>query len=415
MPLHPLLRRSLRISAVEGVLAEVVGACATGGVLTAWSIYLGLGPVLLGLLGALPFAAQLLQLPAAMLSRRAGPRRTALAAVAVSRQTMLPLAILPFLRFSPFVKEIVLLCCAGASAILGVVANSSWTRWMAELVPRPLHGRYFARRNVLCAVSSVAGSFAAGVALDGGVNAAAAGAVLTALALTASAAGLCTVLLLRLQHEPAPDAETSAPTLQEALAPLRTDVARRALAFEIAWGTATGLAAAFYPLHIFGELRAGFARMAAFGSGVAALRTFAAPVWASLLKRAGPRRIVVACAVGLTLSPALWMLAGWGFLWMLALDAALCGVLMAGYGVMVGALPVGGRLGAPGRAYFLAAVASAGGLATGLASTCGAAIAHFLTTRAGLVVAMHLLFLLGAIGRILAAVLGLRMVEDAAS
>jgi len=28
---------------------------------------------------------------------------------------------------------------------------------------------------------------------------------------------------------------------------------------------------------------------------------------------------------------------------------------------------------------------------------------------------MHLLFLLGAIGRILAAVLGLRMVEDAAS
>ena len=247
------------------------------------------------------------------------------------------------------------------------------------------------------------------------MNAAAAGAVLTALALTASAAGLCTVLLLRLQHEPAPDAETSAPTLQEALAPLRTDVARRALAFEVAWGTATGLAAAFYPLHIFGELRAGFARMAAFGSGVAALRTFAAPIWASLLKKAGPRRIVVACAVGLTLSPALWMFAGWGFLWMLALDAALCGVLMAGYGVMVGALPVGGRLGAPGRAYFLAAVASAGGLATGLASTCGAAIAHFLTTRAGLVVAMHLLFLLGAIGRILAAVLGLRMVEDAAS
>jgi MFS transporter len=415
LPLHPLLRRSLRISAVEGVLAEVVGSCATGGVLTAWSIYLGLGPVLLGLLGALPFAAQLLQLPAAMLSRRAGPRRTALAAVAVSRETMLPLAILPFLGLSPMVKEVVLLCCAGASAILGVVANSSWTRWMAELVPRPLHGRYFARRNVLCAISSVAGSFAAGVALDGGVNAAAAGVVLTALALTASAAGLCTVLLLRLQHEPALDAETAAPTLQEALSPLRTDVARRALAFEVAWGTATGLAAAFYPLHIFGELRAGFARMAAFGSGVAALRTFAAPIWASLLKRAGPRRIVVACAVGLTLSPALWMFAGWGFLWMLALDAALCGVLMAGYGVMVGALPVGGPSGTPGRAYFLATVASAGGLATGLASTCGAAIAHLLTTRGGLVVAMHLLFLLGALGRILAAVLGLRMVEHAAT
>jgi len=62
LPKSLLLRRSPRISALEGVLAKVIGACATGGELTAWSIYLGLGPVLLGLLGALPFAAQLLQL-----------------------------------------------------------------------------------------------------------------------------------------------------------------------------------------------------------------------------------------------------------------------------------------------------------------------------------------------------------------
>jgi len=124
LPIHPTsLRRSLRLSAIEGILAEVVGACATGGVLTAWSIYLALGPMLCGLLGALPFAAQFLQLPAVVLARRAGSRRMALVAVAVSRQAMLPLALLPFLGLSPMLKEVVLLLCAGVSVILGVIAK----------------------------------------------------------------------------------------------------------------------------------------------------------------------------------------------------------------------------------------------------------------------------------------------------
>jgi hypothetical protein len=410
LPIHPQLRRSLRISVLEGVLAEAVGACATGGVLTAWSIYLGLGPVLLALLGALPFAVQLLQLPATMLVRRAGARRTALVAVAVSRQAMLPLAILPFLRLSPLVKEVVLLSCASASALLGVVANNAWTTWMGDLVPRALRGRYFTRRNVVCALSSVVGSLAAGIALDGGVNASAAGVVLMALAVIASAAGLATTLLLRLQHEPPQDSDATAPRAREALLPLRDRVARRALAFQIAWGASTGLAAAFYPLYIAGDLRIGFARMAAFGSGVAALRTFAAPAWERVLKKLGMRPVLIACAVGLTLSPGLLILAGDGFLWLLAIDAGLCGVLMAGYSITALSLPVAGA-GSRERAYFLAVFASVGGLATGLASSLGAALAHALAVRAGIVVAMQLLFALGAISRFSAALLGLRIVR----
>ena len=61
--------------------------------------------------------------------------------------------------------------------------------------------------------------------------------------------------------------------------------------------------------------------------------------------------------------------------------------------------------------YFLAAFASAGSLATGLAAALGAALAHVLATRAGLLVATQLLFVLGALGRIIAAVLGLRIVR----
>ena len=255
----------------------------------------------------------------------------------------------------------------------------------------------------------MAGSIAAGLALDGGVNAAGAGTVLAALALTASTAGLVTTLLL-LQQEPPRSAEPTAPAVKEAVLPLRNAVARRALASQLAWGASSGLALAFYPLHFVGDLRSGFARMAAFGSGLAALRTFAAPAWERILKKLGAGSVLVACAVGLSLSPALWFFAKDGVLWLLAVDAALCGVLTAGYSLTASSLPIADS-DPRERAYFLAAFASAGGLATGLAAALGAALAHVLATRAGLLVATQLLFVLGALGRIIAAVLGLRIVR----
>jgi hypothetical protein len=108
--------------------------------------------------------------------------------------------------------------------------------------------------------------------------------------------------------------------------------------------------------------------------------------------------VLVACAVGLSFSPVLWFFATDGVLWLLAVDAALCGVLTAGYTLMIASsLPIA-HSGPRERACFLAAFASAGGLATGLAATLGAALAHVLATRAGLFVATQLLFFLGALG-----------------
>src|SRR6267143_7219230 len=90
------VRRSLRISVAEGVIAELVTACASGGAITAWALYLGLTPVLVGVLGALPFAAQLVQIPSAWLTRVHGSRRTALWTIGISRQLPLLLAVLPW-------------------------------------------------------------------------------------------------------------------------------------------------------------------------------------------------------------------------------------------------------------------------------------------------------------------------------
>jgi len=146
----------------EGALAELVGACTSGGVLTAWALYLELPPMLIGVLGALPFTAQLVHLPASWFTRRIGGRTVALWTIGLARQSVLPLAALPFLPLELRVKQGVFLVCASASAALAVAGNNAWTSWMGELVPSSVRGRYFGRRSALCAFAAVCASLPVG-------------------------------------------------------------------------------------------------------------------------------------------------------------------------------------------------------------------------------------------------------------
>src|SRR5688500_8442677 len=114
-----LVRGSLRASTAEGVVADVVGAFTGGAVQTGWALYLGCSPFWIGVLGALPFLSQVLQLPAVWFSSRFGQRRVALFCVALSRQAYLPLVVLPILPISIGAKQAVLIGVAAIAGVLG--------------------------------------------------------------------------------------------------------------------------------------------------------------------------------------------------------------------------------------------------------------------------------------------------------
>ena len=82
------VRRSMRLSVVEGVFAEVVTACAGGAVLTGWALHLGCSPLLVGVIASLPQLAQLVQIPAAWTTSLLGHRRACLWMVGLSRQAL---------------------------------------------------------------------------------------------------------------------------------------------------------------------------------------------------------------------------------------------------------------------------------------------------------------------------------------
>src|SRR4051812_43684165 len=148
------------------MVAEAFTSCTSNAMLTAWAIALGCKPLLVGLLWALPYLAQLVQFPAAWLTSRFGARRTSIVAVAISRQLQLPLVIVPFLLLGGGARQWVFVAITAVSAILGVIGNNAWVTWMGELVPAQLRGRYFGRRTALCTLAGTLGALGAGLIID---------------------------------------------------------------------------------------------------------------------------------------------------------------------------------------------------------------------------------------------------------
>ena len=408
------LRCSLRASVAEGVVAEGVMACAGGATITGWALYLGCGPFWVGLLGALPFLAQLMQLPGAWLTSRLGARRVALLTVALSRQAFLPLAVLPFLPLSLEVKRGVLVAAAAAHHGLGILCNNAWVTWMGDLVPSRVRGRYFGRRTAICTLAGALATLGTGTFLDGARASDRTGLALAALALTACLLGALSTVLMALKHDPVRHPVVTAFQAARVLQPLRDGAARRFLAYGGVWNAALGLTGPFFSLFLLEDLKLGFTLVALQGSTTALARMLSAPRWGRLIDRIGARPVLRACTFGLVLSPVLWVLAGPDRWWPIALEAILGGVLLSGHGLAAFALPLAVAP-ARERPFYHAAFAMTGGAAFALASAAGGALMQAFPSSYLLLgypcTAPQLTFLASALIRAFAALLSHSLIE----
>lgn len=413
------LRRTLSLSSLEGMAGELVAATAGGAVLVGWALHLGSSPLIVAFLGALPFIAQIFQFPSAWLTSALGSRRVAIWGLGLGRLLPAALAAFPWLPVDPATKRWILIAVATLSSCLTAMGSNGWTAWMGDLVPSQLRGRYFGKRLSLVTISGATGALAAGLLLDAAVRAGTREMALALLACVAGAAGAMTVVLL-LRHR-APPARTSTRRFDvaAAIAALRDPSSRPYLRYQLAWNASIGVSSAFFAVHMLQNLKMGFALVAVHGAATATIRVLIAPLWGRLVDRFGARPILVVCSFGLFLVPLIWLLPTRNaFLLPLALDVFVAGGLWAGHALASFELPLAV---APvqRRPYYLAAFSTAGGVAFAVASVAGGWLAQHAPTHVVLagkpLLAIHLLFLLSAAGRLLSAPLSLRLREPGAS
>ena len=411
------LRRSLNAAVAEGAFAEIFAACATGAVITGWALYLGASAAMIGLLGALPLAAQVASLPAAWFTGTRSRKAVALWAVGISRLTFLPLLTLPTLDVGPDAKLDLFLIIVAVSTVASVISNSAWVAWMGDLVPDRIRGRFFGRRTIFLNIAGTITSLGAAVLLDSLRPLGWTGAALSALTGAACLAGVASVVLMLRQHEPPVPAEPRASAWTVLRLALRGRRTRPFVGYLFAWNAAVGISASFFAYHMLTNLHTGFLVVAAHGVGVAAVRIASARFWGQTVDRIGAGPVLVLCSFGIASVPLTWFFVTPDRLWPIALDAVVAAFLWSGHNIAAFDLTIGL---APrgGRPLYLAAFATAGGLGFGLASVLAGQAAALMPTHFVMGgeawTNLHVLFLLSALGRLGAAGLSLRLHDPGA-
>ncbi len=387
----------MRLSVVEGSLAQVFLNWTTGSVLIGYMLHLGATAAELGLVASVPLLAQAASPLAAWMAGRFGRRKlmTILAAV-IGRGLWVLAAAIPQLGLPPHLQSTFLLFCVFMSSMFVASNGTLWSSWMADVVPASRRGAYFGLRTGILGVIGMTANLLAGVLLDR----LAAPMSFQVVIVAAVTSGLLSVILYFFHHDP--------PLLQPRLSlariisgPLQDLNFRRFLGFATYWQFAVFLSAPFTIPFFLDELGLTFTQVATWSAIAAVSALFTASFWGRMADRAGNKAVLsIATVICGTALPGTWILAGMtdhiGFVWLAGVvDAIAWGAITpAIFNLALGSAPLDRRLG------YMSIYSLGSGLAGFLAGAISGPLLIFLSgggevDRGG----YYLLFIIGGMGR----------------
>lgn len=252
------LTRGLASLIKDGVYAQAVGSLTAGVLLVGYGLALGASNFIIGLLAAVPFLAQLTQIPAILLVERLRARRTiAVVCISLSRILLVPLAFLPFIP-SRETAQVLLVIGTALSAALGAISGCGWNSWIHDLVPADTLGNFFSRRLFYATAFSMGVGLAAGFFVEwwGGSFPDAPAYAYSILFLLGTASGAMSTWHLAQVPEPRMAPPERVIHLGRMLAePFHDRKFRRLIWFLGAWQFATNLAAPFFTVYLVSELK----------------------------------------------------------------------------------------------------------------------------------------------------------------
>jgi MFS family permease len=230
--------------------ASVSGAFSGGVILVAFALKLGASPLEIGLLAAIPFMAQALQLPATLLIERVRlRRRIGVLTLTAARCLVLGMAVLPFLQRDDRALQLLIgaqALIAALSAVGGCAVNS----WLHQLIPPARLGSFFSRRLFFGTALACVATLAAGALVDRAPLYGTMQAYAIAF-LIAGAAGFISTWQLGRAPEPVmPPGGPAEGVLVRLARPFADPNFRRLLVFLAAWAIASNLAAPFLTMYL---------------------------------------------------------------------------------------------------------------------------------------------------------------------
>jgi MFS family permease len=336
-------QRLLRLILYDALASEAMGTLTTGVFLVGFAVALGAGNFAIGVLAAVPFCVQLLQIPGVLLVERFRARRAiSVGSTAFGRTFLLGAALAPVL--GPSLSVVALIVSLAIYQAMAAIAGCAWNSWMRDLVPSSQYGRFFGRRTMATTALSITLALLGGVLVDTWKRYVPNHDVFGYSILFAIAAiiGFVGVYLLHITPDPpmAP-AERMTNPFAVLLAPLRERNFRRLIIFLSSWNFAANLAAPFFTVYLLKSLAYPMTTVLALTIGSQLANLAALGLWGPLSDRFSNKAVLEIAAPLFLLCTFAWTFTGLSWvqpmvLYLLIAIHLLMGIATAGVGLASG-------------------------------------------------------------------------------
>jgi MFS family permease len=379
------LARGKRALVKDAAWASLVGSLYGGVILVGFALELGATPFIIGLLAAIPFLAQVAQVPAIALVERVRQRRKiSVVAVLVSRTVILSLALIPFIGDTAL-QLAALIMAQLAITLLGSIGGCSLNSWMHQLLQNEPLGELFSRRLFWSTVLASLGALVAGQMVQHWPFGERLQAYSVAFALAGAAGYVGTHYLASVPEPQMSRRGPPVPVLAMIRSPFRDANFRKVIVFMGSWNFASNLAAPFITVYLLRQLGYPLGTVTTLWIASQVANALTMYLWGRLSDRLSNKAILAValpayfgCLVALpfTAIPTMHALT----LPLLYVIHLVMGSAAGGIGLATGNLGLKLAPQGQGTAY-LANVSLMGALAGGLAAILGGALADWFAAR----------------------------------
>ncbi len=297
-------QRGLKALTFQAIAASGADGLMSGGFLAAFALVLGASNFHIGILTALPFIMQTIQIAAVVVVERLRMRKLiAVPSYFTVYVSWVPIALIPFIVEIPDTRAVLLLLFfTGIRGVGNALLNTSWTSWLREMASAGPMGDFFARRLRVATIAAAASSLAAAYYIDWWKDIAAEENVIFgysyAILFGSLVFGLSAVIMMTRIPEPRMAALDGArPSIMRTLAaPLRDVNYRHLVSFLGLWNFVAHMAAPFFTVYMLTKLELSLSIVVGLGvlSQVASMLFLR--VWGPLADRYGSKAVLSICS-----------------------------------------------------------------------------------------------------------------------